>query len=167
MGFTHYPKLPEGYCVFGSVLWFGAGDPRNTLHEPLAPGASAYMYGSSTNFTRFFGSAFCDQVIDVSFDFANDFRMPLRVPDGKLDLSLPSDLRELYAADEVGLREITDEDLPYLYYDAKALDILGHKAGTPKGMFVPIYGMYLRVTVTNRGEVPVSALRVVTVCSVF
>jgi len=183
MSFTHYPKLAEGSGLFGSVLWYGKGDPRNTLAKPLKPGESVSIYGSAVNFTRYLGTTYSDQPLEISFAFGNE--EVVLVPLGHLveaenpmthetilaDDRLPADIRGAFPVVN-GLREATDEDLPSLNYDGVALVINYQpgKEGKPaigdKGT-ITIYGSVLRITVKNVGSAATSSVRHYTRASVF
>jgi hypothetical protein len=185
MPFTHYPKLDSNtWC---SVLWYGDGDRRNTLAAPLGVGESVAVYASAQNFTRFLGSVACDQPLEVTFAFSNEERVPVTAwtavggnpavlieQGGRyrqdqrpvLDSKLPADIREYYPADQLGLREITDEDLPDLHYDAVA-QVMKYQPGGDGKYLVTIYGAWLRVQVTNKGDGAPTFLRLFCRGSVF
>lgn len=190
MPFTHYPKLEEN--LFLSACWYGENDPRNTIDQPLAPGAEGVvLHGVAQNFTRFYGTVAADQPLDVTFSFSNEERVlvtgwtavggisTLRLGDDPVlhqepmfDSALPKEIREHYPVDERGLREVTDEDLGHLNYDGIALvsKFEPGAAGKPSvgdKFLVTIYGRFMRVQITNRGTAPVKKLRVFVRASVF
>jgi len=96
MSFTHYPKLAEGAGLFGAVLWYAPGDPRNTLDDirwrsgvrfhvadqPIQSGESISLYGSAVNFTRYYGTTSADVPLELTFAFSNEERV--LVPSGVL-----------------------------------------------------------------------------------
>lgn len=167
MAFTHYPKIETP--SWGEALWFGQGDPRNTLFEPLAAKGTAVLWGSAVNFTRYYGSIHSDQPVEVAFDFAGDSKVLVQKPgilgDLEVDQSLPENIRHFYPARN-GLRDVTDEDLKALHYDARAIEV-SCKANSSAKFVVTIYGLYLRVTARNLGESPAHSLRLYVFGSVF
>lgn len=88
------------------------------------------------------------------------------------DSVLPEHLRGFFPIDDRGLRAVTDEDLHDLHYDGSGLRVLYQpsKSGKPAvgdHFFVPIYGLYLRVSVRNLGAQSCAECRVAVLCSVF
>lgn len=152
MPFTHYPKLVAN-VIFAWVQppppdkKNFLNQPRfkklNRFREPLPPKKSVVAYHEAQNFTRFYGSIYADQPLEVTFSFSND------------------------EVDDDG-NWVTDNNLPSLHYDAEALK----KAFDPKksgqgGFLVTIYGRWLKVEVTNVGDKPTEKMRVIVRGSVF
>jgi len=176
MPFTHYPKLEENLFLFAT--WYGKGDPRNSIQSPLDVGGGVNLYGCAQNFTRFYGTIYCDQPLAVEFDFGNEDVVPAfnpaTLPDGSVvDMGLPDDVRPYFPVGKLtGLRAITDEDLLRINYDGKALVTNYQPAvspGAPIGdkFLVTIYGRWMRVCIANKGDKPVSSMRVFVRASVF
>jgi hypothetical protein len=150
---SHYPKTiynsiftwvqpppPEGKLFHGQPKF----SELNLFRNPVEPGNPVVGYHDAANFTRFFGSFFCDQPLLVVASFSND----------------ETDARGDY---------VTDETLPELHYDAEALrhvyDPL--KQGPTGKAFWVIFGRWVRVEVTNTGTAPTKVLRVAIKGSVF
>lgn len=168
MAFTHYPKLDAP--LFAVLHYYGPDDPRNK-GKPPAVGESVVLYGHAVNFTRYYGSIFCSQPLVLSMDFASDLKVAPIDPDpvfqGRtFDLALDHSFRKLFPVED-GLREITDEDLPGLNYDARTPEIKYSPEQGGLKFFQIIYGTYLRLTLTHKGTEPITALRFACCCSVF
>lgn len=153
MGFTHYPKLdlnligcwvyPEPQKQENPFAAFPWQD-LNHYKNQLKPGEASAFWHNANNFTRFFGSIFCDQKLEVTFSFSND-----------------------ECADDGAF--VTEENIKGLNYDAEAAKLIydpAKQAATGK-FLVTIYGRWLRVEVKNVGDAPVEKLRVFVRGSVF
>lgn len=115
----------------------------NLLKEPLPPNKEVSAYHSAQNFTRFYGSLYADQPLEMTASFSND-----EVTD---DGDWP-----------------TDVQLPSLHYDALA----DHKTYKPDApgtgkFFVIIHGKWIKFTVKNIGEETITKMRVYIRGSVF
>lgn len=153
MPYTHYPKLaaniicawvqppPPDKPPFLNMPRFSA---LNRFNKPLEPGDVVVAHQEAQNFTRFFGSIYSDQKLEVTFSFSNDEV----APDGHW---------------------VTDENIHDLNYDALALKQQfdpGNVAATGK-YFVTIFGRWLEVKVKNVGSKSTELLRVFVRGSVF
>ncbi len=152
-GFTHYPKLVRNVLL----CWVQPpppdkpnflGQPRfrtlNLFASPLEPQQSYVAHHDAQNFTRLYGSVFCDQPLEVVLSFSNDEV----APDGDW---------------------VQDENLKHLHYDAEALRQAydpRKQAATGK-FFATIYGRWLRMEVKNVGQAPTRQTRVFLRGSVF
>ena len=153
MPFTHYPKLaanvicawvqppPPDKPAFLNMPRFSA---LNRFKKPLEPGEVFVAHQEAQNFTRFFGSIFSDQPLEVSFSFSNDEV----APDGHW---------------------VTDDNIHDLNYDALALkQLFDPKNAAASGKyFVTIFGRWLEVKVKNTGDKSTEKLRVYVRGSVF
>lgn len=113
------------------------------MAEALEPGKALVAYHEAQNFTRFYGSAASDQLLEMVFSFSND------------------------EVDENG-HWVTDENIERLNYDAEALkkEIVPGKAAQ-SGFLVTIFGRWLKVSVRNLGTEPTKFLRAYVRGSVF
>ena len=153
MGLSHYPKLvsnvlacwvqpppPDRAHFFGQVRF----KTLNRFEAPLEPQQSCVAHHDAQNFTRLYGSVFCDQPLEVVLSFSSDEV----APDGDW---------------------VRDENLPDLHYDAEAL----HQAYDPNKQavtgkfFSTIYGRWLKMEVKNVGRAPTTEMRVFLRGSVF
>lgn len=155
MPFTHYPK--NQITLLGAWVWprppvkpnflnFPPFDELNLLMEPLGPGETVVLYHEAQNFTRFFGTLAADQPLELVCSFSNDE----------------------VAADGSA---IDDDNLKTLNYDGEALRQL-YSPDKPKGsngskFFITIFGRWICVELTNKGDKPVEKLRAFIRCSVF
>jgi hypothetical protein len=152
-GFTHYPKLVSNLLL----CWVQPsppdksgflGQPRfktvNQFAKPLDPAQSLTACHDAQNFTRLFGSIFCDQPLEVVLSFSNDEV----APNGSW---------------------VKDEDLVKLHYDAEALrqSYDPGKQGATGKFFATIYGRWLRMEIKNLGRATTEELRVFLRGSVF
>lgn len=155
MPMTHYPK--QAVNVLVAWVWPHPRDkpnflnfPRfstvNQLKAPLEPNKSVTFYHEAQNFTRFFGSLFSEQSLELACSFSNDEV----APDGSW---------------------VTDENLKDLHYDAEALrqtfDPTKPALSNGSKFFFPIFGRWVRVELTNKGKEATKELRVFIRCSVF
>jgi hypothetical protein len=146
------------------------------------------VYGSSVNFTRYFGTTYSDQPLEISFAFSNEevavvpianqveAENPMTRELVVADDRLPADIRGAFPVVN-GLREATDEDLPDLNYDGLALinlykpgevvDLVVKKPPSGEKGLVTIYGSALRIVVRNVGDKALGACRVFVRGSVF
>src|SRR3989304_8720925 len=118
MSFTHYPKMDHPHLIHH--VCFGPEDPRSTV-GPLAPGQVVYAWHHAVNFTRFYGSIWAPSPVELTVAFANDRnvlpRGHLTLDGAHMDASLAPAIRKYFPVQE-GVRAVTDDDLPYLHYDA-------------------------------------------------
>lgn len=153
MAFTHYPKLAQN--VLFAWVWPAPPDKKNFLNfprfsrlnrmtAPLVPGTSFVAFHEAQNFTRFYGSIFSDQPLEISFDFSNDEV----APDGEW---------------------VQDSNIDKLHYDAEALKLAYDpmKHTTASKYLVTIYGRWLRVSVKNVGTAQAQQTRIFVRGSVF
>jgi hypothetical protein len=158
VGFSHYPKT-VGNIV---MAWVQPAPPDvppddglpdfigmpfseiNLWREPIAPGKSVIAYHDAQPFTKFYGSACCDQSLEVTLTFSND------------------------EVDANG-HWITDENIHRLHYD-----VLGQrqnydptKSEQTSKIFALILGRWLRVEIKNTGKQPSEFLRAYIRGSVF
>ena len=155
MPFTHYPKQANNLLV--AWVWPPPPDKKNflsfprfsevnLLREPLKPGETVRFFHEAQNFTRFFGTLASDQPLQITCAFSNDEV----APDGEY---------------------VCDENLKDLNYDGLALDQAFDPKKPPLSngskFFAVIFGRWIRVELTNKGEVPISFVRVYVRCSVF
>jgi hypothetical protein len=153
MGLTHYPKLVRNVLA----CWVQPpppdkpgflGQPRfialNLFSQPLAPKESLSVYHDAQNFTRLYGSIYCDQPLEVVLSFSNEEV----APDGDW---------------------IKDENLKNLHYDAEALrQAYDPSKQTATGkFFATIYGRWLRMEVKHLGAAPTREMRIFLRGSVF
>lgn len=153
MPFTHYPKL-SGNVVFAYVQPQPPDRPGflgqpsfhsiNGFENPLQPGEAVAGYLEAQPFTRFYGSIFCDQPLEVTFSFSNDECGP----DGHW---------------------VNDDNLSLLHYDAEALKQLysPDKHTQCSKYFVTIFGRWLKVSIKNTGTKPTEQTRIYVRGSVF
>lgn len=158
MPLTHYPKNSDN-LVFAWVqppppdvppkegLPDFLGRPFsqiNRFEEPLAPGESLVGYHDAQPFTRFYGSFFSTQPLEVSLSFSND------------------------EVDEAG-NFVSDGNIGDLHYDAEVLRQLydPKRQGQTSKFFVTIFGRFLRVEIKNVGDAPTEKMRVYVRGSVF
>lgn len=145
MSWVH-PKIKEEArkIRYGKADNMVAVPSANQLTEPPKAKTALRGYHSAQNFTKFYGSVFCDVPVTLAFDFSNDeFTKEGRYP--------------------------TDKDLPDLNYDANALM---HSYDPQKPMMgskflVILYGKWLRVTLEPQGDKCPDTLRVFIRGSVF
>jgi len=146
------------------------------------------IYGSAVNFTRYYGTTYSDQPLEITFAFSNEEVAVVPVAN-QVQVASPM-THEIVAADDRlpknirgafpvvgGLREVTDEDLPELNYDGVALvnmyrpgeviDLVTLKPPTGDKGLITIYGSALRIVVKNTGEKALGACRVFVRGSVF
>jgi hypothetical protein len=145
--FTHYPKLEKN--LVHSAYWRGEGDIRNTMGVPLGPGETITGFASAINFTRFYGSIFADQPLQLVLSFGNDEDHAL--PDPRYP-------------DTEELQDLTDP--ADAHYDVVAQEVMS-EGGAGEGFFCIIYGKWLKIEITNTGDEPVKVLRCFTRASVF
>lgn len=170
------------------MLRYGDDDPRNTIVAPLAPGKSVSIFGSAVNFTRYFGTTYSDQPIEIVFAFSNeevvlvpagnriDMINPMSKASVTADDRLPEEIRGVFPVVK-GLRDATDEDLAGLNYDGIAQstkyqpgqvnELVVTKAPIGDKQLVTIYGSALQVAVRNIGDKAIEQLRVFVRGSVF
>jgi hypothetical protein len=158
MPMTHYPKNSEN-LVFAWVqppppdikpqkgLPDFLGRPfseMNRFEQPIGPGESVVGYHDAQPFTRFYGTIYCTQPLEVSLVFSND---------------------EI-AADG---RVVSDGNIDKLHYDGEALRQFydPQKQGPTGKFFVTIYGRFIRVEIKNTGDAPTKELRCYVRGSVF
>ena len=174
MPFSHVPKLSDSLLV--DLTWCGSGDPRNTMRSSLAAGVDTSSYVEASNFTRYYGTVSSDVSLEVEFAYANEERVHVpktyrsTVAGLVVDLRLPSlAIRKLFPVDLGGFRDVTDEDLATLNYDGVVSTTRFTPGHPPKGshFFVIISGRWLRVRVTNVGDIPASWIRTRVRGSVF
>lgn len=158
MPLTHYPKNSDN-LVFAWVqppppdVRPDDGRPdflgrpfseMNLFRAPIGPGEAVVAYHDAQPFTRFYGSAACDQLLEVTISFSNE------------------------DVDAEG-RVIHDGNIDRLHYDAEALRQLydPRKQSQTGKFFVTIYGRFLRVEIKNVGTAPTKELRTYVRGSVF
>lgn len=153
MPFTHYPKL-DANVIFAWV-WPRPPDKPNFLNHPrfdrlnraddmLDPGETFLAFHSAQNFTRFYGTLFCDQPLEFTISFSND-----------------------EVTDEGDW--VTDDNIHALHYDGEALRQAydpTKQAATGKYL-ATIYGRWLRVEIKNVGKATTEKMRVYVRGSVF
>lgn len=158
MPMTHYPKTVDN-LVFA---WVQPAPPDvppapdlpdflecsfselNLFREPIAPGKSVLAHHDALPFTRFYGTIFGDQSLEISLSFSNE---------------------EVTSEGQL----VTDANIHELHYDGEALKQLYDptKQGPTGKFFVTIFGRFLRVEVKNTGTEPTKELRVFVRGSVF
>lgn len=116
----------------------------NRFQEPIGPGQVVVGYHDAQPFTRFYGTIYCTQPLEVSLSFSNDE----------------------VAADG---RVVSDDNIDKLHYDGEALRQIydPQKQGPTGKFFVTIYGRFLRVEIKNTGDAPTKELRTYVRGSVF
>lgn len=116
----------------------------NLFKTPIDPGASVVAFHDAQPFTRFYGSAFSDQSLEITLSFSND--------------EVTSDGHW-----------VTDGNIDQLNYDAEALRQIYDptKQGTSGKFFAMIFGRFLRVEIKNIGSTSTKKLRVFVRGSVF
>jgi hypothetical protein len=152
-GFTHYPKLVRNVLA----CWVQPPPPDkpnflgharfrtiNLFNQPLEPEKAFCVHHDAQNFTRLYGSIYCDQPLEVVLSFANDEV----APDGEW---------------------VNDENLGNLHYDAEALRqaYVPNKQALTGKFFSTIYGRWLRMEVKNLGKLPTKEMRIFLRGSVF
>jgi hypothetical protein len=158
MPLTHYPKTVQNIVMAwvqppppdvapdeGMPDFVGAPFSEiNLWKEPIAPGTSVVGYHDAQPFTRFYGSIFSSQPLEVSLSFSND------------------------EVDADG-HWITDENISSINYDVEALKQLydSKKQAQTGKFFVTIFGRFLRGEIKNVGDVPTEKIRVYVRGSVF
>jgi len=158
MPLSHYPKIvwntvfawvqpspPDVKPEKGRPNFLGrAFSELNRFDKAIEPGESVVGYHDAQPFTRFYGSVFSDQPLEVTFSFSND---------------------DVDADGYV----VSDNNIGALHYDAEALRQLydPQKQGATGKFIVMIYGRFLRVEIKNTGNVPTKALRMCVRGSVF
>lgn len=158
MGLSHYPKTvtnivfawvqpvpPDvppkaGYPDFLGRLF----SKLNRFTTPIEPGTSVIGYHDAQPFTRFYGSAACDQPLEISLVFSND---------------------EVDAKGAI----ICDDNMPSLNYDVHGLRLLYDptKQEQTGKIFSMIFGRWIRVEIKNVGKVTPAFLRTYVRGSVF
>ena len=153
MPFSHYPKTVWNLLF----AWRWPRPPKrrgwksqpsfdrlNKMTAPLKPGESVVQYHDAQGFTRFMGTMYSDQPLEVEVAFSND------------------------EVDDEGY-PVTDENISKLHYDGldnpKAYD--PEKQAASGKIYVIIAGRWLRVSVTNKGKKPTEKMRVNMRGSVF
>lgn len=158
MPLSHYPKTVEN-VVFA---WVQPAPPDvpptpglpdflgrlfseiNRFRDPIVPGEFVVGYHDAQPFTRFYGSVFCDQPLDISLTFSNDE----------------------VASDGV---VVNDDNLGGLNYDAHGL----HQRYDPAKqeqtgkLFSMIFGRWIRIEAKNIGDAQPKFLRLYLRGSVF
>ncbi len=116
----------------------------NRFEEPIEPGESVVAHHDAQPFTRFYGTVFCDQPLEVTLAFSND------------DVNADG-------------RVVGDDNIDQLHYDGEALKQLydPQKQGPTGKFFVTIYGRFIRVEIKNTGDAPTQELRAYVRGSVF
>lgn len=158
MPLSHYPKTVDN-VVFAWVqppppdvepeegLPDFLGRPfseLNRFEKPLEPGESVVGYHDAQPFTRFYGSIFGDQKLEVSITFSND------------------------EVDDDGI-VVCDGNVDKLHYDAWGLRQIYDPAKQEQTgkIFSMIFGRWIRVEIKNVGEFDLSVMRATVRGSVF
>lgn len=155
---THYPKTVEN-LVFA---WVQPPPPNvrpkegfpdfigrpfsemNRFRKPVDPGASVVGYHDAQPFTRFYGTVFSDQPLEVTLTFSND------------DIASDGCV-------------VSDDNINQLHYDGEALRLFYDpaKQGQTGKFFCTIFGRFLRVEIKNTGDASTKEMRCYVRGSVF
>jgi hypothetical protein len=156
--FSHYPKIINN-TVFAWVQPAPPDVPHregypdflgrpfsqfNRFTKPIEPGTSVVGYHDAQPFTRFYGSAICDQPMEVTLVFSND------EVDAKGRIACDDNLGDLNY-DALGLRQLYDPT----------------KQEQTSKLFSMIFGRWLRIEIKNVGKVTPEILRCFIRGSVF
>lgn len=156
--FSHYPKI-VGNIVFAWVqppppdVEHQKGRPNfvgrpfselNRFRGPLEPAEVLTGCHDAQPFTRFYGSVFCDQPLEVSLTFSND------EVDAEGHAVNDTNIGDLHY-DALGVRQI---------YDPTKQDQTGK-------IFSMIFGRWIRVEIKNAGDRAISRMRLCIRGSVF
>lgn len=157
------------------LVCYGPGDPRTTA-KPLAPGDELVEYRHAVNFTRFYGSVYAPEPLEVAVWFANDQMVkaiaPYTTASGVVFDRAIDPGHQKYFPVKNELRIITDEDLPRLHYDAlgtrvKYVPPTADKDPIGDKVIVTIYGVYMKLSVRNTSAKTIDNYRVTICGSVF
>lgn len=159
MPLTHYPKNSDN-LVFAWVQPAPPDAPvnengpdflgrpfseANRFRDPIEPQESVVAFHDAQPFTRFYGTIYADQPLEVTLSFSNN---DVDFTDGRV---------------------VRDDNIHKLHYDGEALKQLydPERQGPTGKFFVTIYGRFLRVEVKNTGSAATKELRVFVRGSVF